>query len=182
MNSDPLVNLQRIGLLDQVPYSPELLQKMLVTARSRLNDAQRNNVSCALNAMQEKSAFMGVSDLPLIKDIELDALASFDLIEKSAPAEQQISSNDDESIEKNTSLQWTHDNSLMLPSSSSYSPFNVRNMHLESKHDTRAVNEAFQVKFAFVLVQNQTRLSFIYSHVAIQLKKKKNNYRKLWFY
>lgn len=41
MNSDPLVNLLRIGLLDQVPISAELQQKMLTAAQSRLDDALR---------------------------------------------------------------------------------------------------------------------------------------------
>ena len=45
MNSDPLVNLLRIGLLDQVPISAELQQKMLTAAQSRLDDALRTDNS-----------------------------------------------------------------------------------------------------------------------------------------
>jgi hypothetical protein len=41
MTSDPLENLLRIGLLDAVPFSADLLQKMLSVAQSRLQDAMR---------------------------------------------------------------------------------------------------------------------------------------------
>jgi len=36
-----LENLARIGQLDKVPFSSELMARMLATARSRLIDAQR---------------------------------------------------------------------------------------------------------------------------------------------
>lgn len=39
MSSDHLVNLVRIGLLDAVPLSPELRDRMLQAAQNRLNDA-----------------------------------------------------------------------------------------------------------------------------------------------
>ena len=39
MNSEPLANLARIGLLDPVPFSAALMQKMLHVAQSRLEDA-----------------------------------------------------------------------------------------------------------------------------------------------
>jgi hypothetical protein len=41
MSSEPLANLERIGLLDPVPFSAVLLQKMLNVAQSRLEDAMR---------------------------------------------------------------------------------------------------------------------------------------------
>lgn len=66
MNSEPLVNLQRIGLLDQVPYSPELLQKMLVTARSRLNDAQRVENSMETRFDCAYTAIRAVADAALL--------------------------------------------------------------------------------------------------------------------
>lgn len=45
MPEEELANLARIGLLDKVPYSAALLQKMLATARTRLQDAQRTDNS-----------------------------------------------------------------------------------------------------------------------------------------
>ena len=40
-----LENLARIGQLDKVPFSSELMARMLATARSRLIDAQRSENS-----------------------------------------------------------------------------------------------------------------------------------------
>lgn len=45
MNSEPLANLARIGLLEPVPFSAVLLQKMLHVAQSRLKDAMRQDNS-----------------------------------------------------------------------------------------------------------------------------------------
>jgi hypothetical protein len=45
MNSEPLANLERIGLLDPVPFSAALMQKMLNVAQSRLEDAMRQDNS-----------------------------------------------------------------------------------------------------------------------------------------
>ena len=45
MTSEPLTNLQRIGLLDSVPFSQPLLEKMLTVASSRLQDALRKDNS-----------------------------------------------------------------------------------------------------------------------------------------
>lgn len=58
MPEEELANLARIGLLDKVPYSAALLQKMLTTARTRLQDAQRTDNSpetrfdCAYTAIR----------------------------------------------------------------------------------------------------------------------------------
>ena len=58
MAEEELSNLARIGLLDAVPYSAALLQKMLATARTRLQDAQRSDNSpqtrfdCAYTAIR----------------------------------------------------------------------------------------------------------------------------------
>ena len=46
MPEEELRNLARIGQLDAVPFSAELLRKMLATARTRLQDAQRTDNSC----------------------------------------------------------------------------------------------------------------------------------------
>lgn len=45
MSSEHLVNLLRIGLLDAVPPSPELLLRMLQAAQNRLTDALRTQNS-----------------------------------------------------------------------------------------------------------------------------------------
>ena len=58
MPEEELANLARIGQLDQVPFSAALLQKMLATAHTRLQDAQRTNNSpetrfdCAYTAIR----------------------------------------------------------------------------------------------------------------------------------
>ena len=45
MPEEELNNLARIGMLDPVPFSAALLQKMLATAHTRLQDAQRTDNS-----------------------------------------------------------------------------------------------------------------------------------------
>ena len=58
MPEEELNNLARIGMLDKVPFSAALLQKMLATAHTRLQDAQRTNNSpetrfdCAYTAIR----------------------------------------------------------------------------------------------------------------------------------
>lgn len=45
MPEEEINNLARIGMLDKVPFSAALLQKMLATAHTRLQDAQRTDNS-----------------------------------------------------------------------------------------------------------------------------------------
>lgn len=58
MTSMPLANLAKIGQLDAVPPSPELVQRILAAARQQLKDAQLEQVSnetrfdCAYNAIR----------------------------------------------------------------------------------------------------------------------------------
>jgi len=58
MPEEELNNLARIGMLDKVPFSAALLHKMLATARTRLQDAQRTDNSpetrfdCAYTAIR----------------------------------------------------------------------------------------------------------------------------------
>ena len=58
MPEEELNNLARIGMLDPVPFSAALLQKMLATAHTRLQDAQRTDNStetrfdCAYTAIR----------------------------------------------------------------------------------------------------------------------------------
>jgi hypothetical protein len=47
MSSEPLMNLQRIGLLDVVPASPQLRARMLQAAHPRLADALRSDATRA---------------------------------------------------------------------------------------------------------------------------------------
>ncbi len=49
MTSAALDNLAKIGLLDAVPPSRELMQKMLATASKRLQDAMQTAVSIETN-------------------------------------------------------------------------------------------------------------------------------------
>lgn len=58
MAEEELANLARIGMIDRVPFSVALLQKMLATAHTRLQDAQRTDNSpetrfdCAYTAIR----------------------------------------------------------------------------------------------------------------------------------
>ena len=58
MPEEELANLARIGMLDRVPFNAALLQKMLATAHTRLQDAQRTSNSpetrfdCAYTAIR----------------------------------------------------------------------------------------------------------------------------------
>jgi hypothetical protein len=58
MSSEPLLSLQRIGLLDVVPASPQLRARMLQAAHTRLADALRTENSletrfdCAYNTIR----------------------------------------------------------------------------------------------------------------------------------
>ena len=67
MNSDPLVNLLRIGLLDQVPISAELQQKMLTAAQSRLDDALRTDNSMETRFDCAYTAIRAVADAALLQ-------------------------------------------------------------------------------------------------------------------
>ncbi|CAF0720089.1 unnamed protein product [Brachionus calyciflorus] len=93
-----------------------------------ITDIQRSNISCVLNAMQEKSNFMGVTDLPLIKNIE--------------PLPEDQFRNKSESIRSSTIFH------SLIPNestSSGYDDLTAFSRSLtDSKHDTRVVNESFQ--------------------------------------
>lgn len=105
-----------------------------------LNDLQRSNVLLAINAMSEKSTFMGVNDLPIVRAIETVPLE---------PGEQKKASMD----KRRSSLMVPGG----LPSELSTATFSIEDSSsllysrpsivvIDSKHDTRIVNEAFQVK------------------------------------
>lgn len=98
-----------------------------------LSDPQRSNITCALNAMQEKSTFMGVSDMPVVRNIE------------SIP-------NDLYSISKITSASANRRISVISTTTNNDTASNIESFTnflkppiLDPKHDTRIVNEAFQV-------------------------------------
>ena len=66
MPEEELSNLARIGLLDPVPYSAALLQKMLATARTRLQDAQRTDNSLETRFDCAYTAIRAVADAALL--------------------------------------------------------------------------------------------------------------------
>lgn len=67
MSSDPLANLERIGLLDPVPFSAVLLQKMLNVAQTRLDDAMRTDNSMETRFDCAYTAIRAVADAALLK-------------------------------------------------------------------------------------------------------------------
>lgn len=67
MTSNHLKNLQQIGLLDAVPFSPELLDKMLNVAQSRLRDAMRADNSMETRFDCAYTAIRAVADAALLK-------------------------------------------------------------------------------------------------------------------
>lgn len=67
MTSDPLANLLRVGLLDQVPFSAQLQQKMLSAAQTRLDDAQRPGNSMETRFDCAYTAIRAVADAALLQ-------------------------------------------------------------------------------------------------------------------
>lgn len=67
MTSDPLRNLLRIGVLDQVPFSAALQQKMLASAQSRLEDALRLGNSMETRFDCAYTAIRAVADAALLQ-------------------------------------------------------------------------------------------------------------------
>lgn len=66
MPEEELNNLARIGLLDKVPFSEALLRKLLATARSRLQDAQRTDNSLETRFDCAYTAIRAVADAALL--------------------------------------------------------------------------------------------------------------------
>jgi hypothetical protein len=67
MSSEALVNLHRIGQLDAVPFSAELLEKMLNVAHNRLLDARRVENSLETRFDCAYTAIRAVADAALLK-------------------------------------------------------------------------------------------------------------------
>lgn len=67
MISEHLLNLQRLGQLDAVPFSGELLGKMLAVADSRLRDARRVENSPETRFDCAYTAIRAVADAALLK-------------------------------------------------------------------------------------------------------------------
>ena len=65
MPEEELNNLARIGQLEKVPYSKQLMQKMLATARTRLQDAQRAQNSAETRFDCAYTAIRAVADAAL---------------------------------------------------------------------------------------------------------------------
>lgn len=67
MTSEHLLNLQRIGQIEAVPFSAELLAKMLNVASSRLQDALRVDNSMETRFDCAYTAIRAVADAALLK-------------------------------------------------------------------------------------------------------------------
>lgn len=67
MTSELLVNLHRIGQLDAVPFSADLLKKMLHVAHGRLLDARRVENSLETRFDCAYTAIRAVADAALLK-------------------------------------------------------------------------------------------------------------------
>lgn len=67
MPPEALQNLLRIGQLDAVPFSPALLEKMLATAKNRLQDAQRTDNSAETRFDCTYTAIRAIADAALHK-------------------------------------------------------------------------------------------------------------------
>ncbi|CAN1536322.1 hypothetical protein MCEMIEM28_01609 [Burkholderiaceae bacterium] len=67
MTSEPLNNLHRVGLLDQVPFSADLQQKMLNVAQSRLDDARRTSNSMETRFDCAYTAIRAIADAALLQ-------------------------------------------------------------------------------------------------------------------
>jgi hypothetical protein len=66
MTEEELSNLARIGLLDKVPFSAALFQKIMTTARTRLQDAQRTENSLETRFDCAYTAIRAVADAALL--------------------------------------------------------------------------------------------------------------------
>jgi hypothetical protein len=66
MPEEELSNLARIGLLDKVPFSAALFQKIMTTARTRLQDAQRTENSLETRFDCAYTAIRAVADAALL--------------------------------------------------------------------------------------------------------------------
>ena len=67
MTSQNLINLQSIGLLEAIPFSADLLGKMLNVAHSLLQDAQRIDNSMETRFDCAYTAIRAVADAALLK-------------------------------------------------------------------------------------------------------------------
>ena len=67
MSSKPLINLARIGMLDPIPFSAAVLQKMLNVAHNRLADAQRPDNSMETRFDCAYTAIRAVADAALFR-------------------------------------------------------------------------------------------------------------------
>ena len=67
MGSEHLENLARIGQLYRVPFSQALFDKMLATARGRLQDAQRVENSAETRFDCAYTAIRSIADAALLK-------------------------------------------------------------------------------------------------------------------
>ena len=67
MTSENLINLQSIGSLEAVPFSADLLEKILNVAHNRLQDAQRTDNSMETRFDCAYTAIRAVADAALLQ-------------------------------------------------------------------------------------------------------------------
>ncbi|MCD8503856.1 MAG: hypothetical protein LRY53_03575 [Burkholderiaceae bacterium] len=67
MTSENLLNLEKVRQLDAVPFSQDLLDRMLATARNRLQDAQRVENTFETRFDCAYTAIRAVADAALLK-------------------------------------------------------------------------------------------------------------------
>ena len=67
MTSENLLNLEKVGQLDAVEFSQDLLDRMLATARSRLQDALRVENSAETRFDCAYTAIRAVADAALLR-------------------------------------------------------------------------------------------------------------------
>lgn len=104
-----------------------------------LTENQRANILIAINAMQEKAVFMGVADLPIFRHID----PSTDLaLGVSSASRAAISV----PHRRTSNFKLEGDFNNLMNSRNSIVVSNLNSSMIQDyKHDTRVVNEAFQV-------------------------------------
>ena len=143
-----------------------------------LNDIQKSNISYTLNIMQEKSSFMGVSDLPMLHHSELNSMltrslqltncksnqrkvslipvdpSSFSLNERQMNKNNDINYNGRRATLVNGASQNATQLNVteltpILPTDAYNDILLFKSNMINSKFDSRSVNESFQVIIFF---------------------------------
>ena len=109
----------------------KLYAKMIQLYRCAwVSESQKSKILNALNSMQEKATFMGVSDMPLVRNIEATSTTSGNSLQASVPVKPIMF---DALV--NEPVFFATDPRVFASDKTNT---------LKTKHDTRIVNEAFQ--------------------------------------